>query len=461
MKNLLMLVTALVLSALCCQAQDAAYRQDKDFPFIVITGQNETVTPQFSDTEFYTMSTGVVFQVNRSDIRPDDPFFSLYRDEILPRINLQHLQLRKVFIRGAASPEGSYANNRRLGQARSKALLDALRSQLRNQYIETDAEVSSVTEDYGYLCHLMRETQDADYATVQGIYDACQGNEARCKQQLMSVQGGRLWQRLLREYFPQLRTARLILWFSEPDSEHAPLTEITPLEADSLTFIELPAPQPSPLVIPAQDTIRRHMVALRTNLLRDGFYMPQFGWAPGIDAQLEYYPLDGHYTYNAAFTWTNHRHWSSQEFFQMRDLQLELRRYFQGGGEFLGTYVGAYLEGTVYGIGLSKTKGWEGEGGGAGLSVGYVMPLNKRGNWRLEFMASFGGLITRYDPYVFGNPVTKEEDGDYYYNYLGSASAFKKRNHQFTWFGPTNVGIQITYDILYRKPQAVKKGDAR
>ena len=461
MKNLLMLVTVLVLSALCCQAQDAAYRQDKDFPFIVITGQNETVTPQFSDTEFYTMSTGVVFQVNRSDIRPDDPFFSLYRDEILPRINLQHLQLRKVFIRGAASPEGSYANNRRLGQARSKALLDALRSQLRNQYIETDAEVSSVTEDYGYLCHLMRETQDADYATVQGIYDACQGNEARCKQQLMAVQGGRLWQRLLREYFPRLRTARLILWFSEPDSEHAPLTEITPLEADSLTFIELPAPQPSPLVIPAQDTIRRHMVALRTNLLRDGFYMPQFGWAPGIDAQLEYYPLDGHYTYNAAFTWTNHRHWSSQEFFQMRDLQLELRRYFQGGGEFLGTYVGAYLEGTVYGIGLSKTKGWEGEGGGAGLSVGYVMPLNKRGNWRLEFMASFGGLITRYDPYVFGNPVTKEEDGDYYYNYLGSASAFKKRNHQFTWFGPTNVGIQITYDILYRKPQAVKKGDAR
>ena len=461
MKNLLMLVTVLVLSALCCQAQDAAYRQDKDFPFIVITGQNETVTPQFSDTEFYTMSTGVVFQVNRSDIRPDDPFFSLYRDEILPRINLQHLQLRKVFIRGAASPEGSYANNRRLGQARSKALLDALRSQLRNQYIETDAEVSSVTEDYGYLCHLMRETQDADYATVQGIYDACQGNEARCKQQLMAVQGGRLWQRLLREYFPQLRTARLILWFSEPDSEHAPLTEITPLEADSLTFIELPAPQPSPLVIPAQDTIRRHMIAIRTNLLRDGFYMPQFGWAPGIDAQLEYYPLDGHYTYNAAFTWTNHRHWSSQEFFQMRDLQLELRRYFQGGGEFLGTYVGAYLEGTVYGIGLSKTKGWEGEGGGAGLSVGYVMPLNKRGNWRLEFMASFGGLITRYDPYVFGNPVTKEEDGDYYYNYLGSASAFKKRNHQFTWFGPTNVGIQITYDILYRKPQAVKKGDAR
>ena len=461
MKNLLMLVTVLVLSALCCQAQDAAYRQDKDFPFIVITGQNETVTPQFSDTEFYTMSTGVVFQVNRSDIRPDDPFFSLYRDEILPRINLQHLQLRKVFIRGAASPEGSYANNRRLGQARSKALLDALRSQLRNQYIETDAEVSSVTEDYGYLCHLMRETQDADYATVQGIYDACQGNEARCKQQLMAVQGGRLWQRLLREYFPRLRTARLILWFSEPDSEHAPLTEITPLEADSLTFIELPAPQPSPLVIPAQDTIRRHMIAIRTNLLRDGFYMPQFGWAPGIDAQLEYYPLDGHYTYNAAFTWTNHRHWSSQEFFQMRDLQLELRRYFQGGGEFLGTYVGAYLEGTVYGIGLSKTKGWEGEGGGAGLSVGYVMPLNKRGNWRLEFMASFGGLITRYDPYVFGNPVTKEEDGDYYYNYLGSASAFKKRNHQFTWFGPTNVGIQITYDILYRKPQAVKKGDAR
>ena len=38
-----------------------------------------------------------------------------------------------------------------------------------------------------------------------------------------------------------------------------------------------------------------------------------------------------------------------------------------------------------------------------------------------------------------------------YYDYHGNASRFKKRNRQFTWFGPTNLGVQITYDLVYRK----------
>ena len=189
---LTIILFALFLTALHCQAQDNAYRHDAEYPFIIISSENLNQAPQISDETFYTVSTGVIFEVSKTDIRPDDPFFKLYQDEILPYVNQQHLQLRKVFIRGAASPEGSYANNRRLGQARSQALLNALRSQLRNQYIETDSEVSSVTEDYGYLCQLMKDANDADYATVQKIYDNCQGNEPRIKQQLMAVQGGRL-----------------------------------------------------------------------------------------------------------------------------------------------------------------------------------------------------------------------------------------------------------------------------
>lgn len=463
MKRILTIITALVLTALCCQAQDAAYRQDKDFPFIVITTASDEETPQFKDEEFYTMSTGVIFQVNKTFIRPDDPFFTLYEEEILPRITLQHLQLRKVFIRGAASPEGPYANNRRLGQGRSKALLDALRSRLRNQYIETDAEVSSVTEDYGYLCYLMREANDPDYQTVQDIYDLCRGDEPCCKQKLMAAQGGKLWRRLLKEYFPRLRSARLILWFSEPDREHAPLSEITPLQADSVTLLGLPEPQMAPLVYPspwagtiaeqapAQEYIRRHLIAVRTNLAHDLFYMPQFGWAMSPNVQLEYYPLDGHYTYNAGLTWGTHRHWDTQEFFQVRDVQLELRRYFRGNGDFTGLYASAYAHGDKYGIGLSPKKGWQGEGGGAGLGIGYVMPLNRRGNLRLEAMATAGFYLTYYDPYIYGNPITGTIDGDYYYEYFGAASDFKKRNHQFSWFGPTNLGLQLTYDIIYRK----------
>ena len=73
-------------------------------------------------------------------------------------------------------------------------------------------------------------------------------------------------------------------------------------------------------------------------------------------------------------------------------------------------------------------------------------------------MAAVGYLTTKYDPYVWGNPITGAVDGKYYYDYTGKASRFKKRNHRFNWMGPTNLGVQLTYDIIYRKHE---KGGVR
>ena len=47
--------------------------------------------------------------------------------------------------------------------------------------------------------------------------------------------------------------------------------------------------------------------------------------------------------------------------------------------------------------------------------------------------------------------ITGDNNKDYYYDFIGNASQFKKRNHQFFWLGPTNAGIHLTYDIIYRK----------
>lgn len=447
-------------------AQGELYAHDSHFPFIIISKDTVSELPKFSDEEFYNTSSGVIFKVNRTEIPADDKAMKLYRDSILPWVNRNHLQLRKVFIRGAASPEGPYANNYRLGRGRSQALLNELRKELLNQYVETDIDVSCITEDYGYLCLLMKEKNDPDYDLVKSIYDECQGDELCCKKKLQAAKNKQLWARLLKEYFPQLRSARFILWFSEPDEEHAPLkhVDLQSFKTDEPLPTFTPKPNPSlgfkkPLEAPKVEYTRRHIIAVRTNLLHDFFYMPSVGWSPSPNIQFEYYPLDGHYTYNVGMTWGTHRHWDRQEFFQVRDFQLELRRYFHGGGEFMGAYLGAFLEGNVYGIGLSKEDGWEGEGGGAGLTVGYVVPLNKKKNLRLEFMAAAGFYRTYYDPYVYGNPVTGTENGKYYYNYLGTASAFKKRNHVMSWMGPTNLGIQLTYDIIYRKKTIKRVND--
>lgn len=446
---------AIFFFAVTMVAKAFAYAHNSNFPFIVITKDTVTQAPHFTDEEFYSLSTSVIFKVNRTEVSTNDAFFSLYNDTICAIINKKHLQLRKIYIRGAASPEGPYLNNKRLGRGRSEFLLNALQKSLCNQYVKVDTEINSVTEDYGYLCVLMHKANDPDYKLVKRIYDECGADELCCKRKLMANKT--LWQRLLKEYFPQLRSARMILWFSEPDEEHAPLAVPEPV---AIVPKSMPVPTDAAisqtLIMPEQEPVteklpRRHLIAIRTNLVHDLFYMPQFGWAFSPNVQLEYYPLKGHYTYNIGMTWGTKRKWDSQEFFQVRDFQLELRRYFRGGGRFLGSYLGAYVNGGVYGIGLSPTKGWQGEGGGAGVTFGYTTKLNRRGNLRLELMAAAGFYMTFFDPYVWGNPITGSITGDYYYNYLGSTRDFKKRNHRFNWIGPTNVGIQLTYDIIYRR----------
>lgn len=450
---------------ICCTIQARCFSTsspEDNHSFFYLTSDTVRKAPTFTDEEFYRLSTQVIFKVGSTQIRPDDEFFDIYRNDILPSVNKRHLQLRKIFIRGAASPEGSYANNQRLSRARSEALLNVLKSDLDYQYLDAEVDMSSVTEDYGYLCVLMANAADKDYETVKGIYDGSKGDELRCKKSLMAYDRGRLWQRLLKDYFPQLRAARLILWFSEPDEEHAPEVRIEPVTLqptfrdigyDNLDTARFVAPY-----LDYSAYTRRHLIAVRTNLLHDFFYMPGIGFTPSPNIQFEYYPKRGHLTYNVGMTWGTHRHWSSHQFFQVRDVQFELRRYFRGKGRFMGAYLGAYVHGDVYGIGLSDKRGWQGEGGGLGLSAGYTMPLNRKKSLRLEFMAAFGFFITRYDPYVYGNPITGNIDGDYYYDYVGNASDFKRRNYQRTWLGPTNLGIQLTYDIIYRKKQSVQKG---
>lgn len=429
-----------------------------DYSFILVSSDTTSSAPVISDMDFYRLSASVLFQVNKTNIRQDDPFFQRYRQEILPMINDSHLQFRRVYIRGAASPEGPYANNRRLGRDRTEALLAELKRDLKHQYLESDIELVSITEDYLYLCILMEENQDPDAAFVRSLCQNANWDEPACKKKLMAARGGSLWKRLLKEYFPQLRVARVILWFTEPDAQHSPMLALEPVPsmparlAAACTLV----PQTFSYEDQSEKQPRRHLIALRTNLVHDFFYMPNFGFAPSPNLQLEYYPLNGHWTYSLGVTWGTWRKWDQQKFWQVRDFQFEARRYFKGGGQFTGLYLGGYLHGDVYGIGLSGQKGWQGEGGGVGISLGYVLPLTKKGDLRMEFMLGVGAFVSIFDPYVYGNPLISDKDGFYYYDYLGSASEFKRRNHLFTWFGPTNLGIQLTYDIIYRKRKQVK-----
>lgn len=459
---LLFLATSDVLMS---QAQENVYHYDETFPFVVITGSGVDSIPAFSDQEFYEHSNSVIFEVNMTQVKSDDPFFELYYAQLLPYINERHLQLRKVFVRGAASPEGSYEGNFLLGQERTRELLTLIRKGLRHQYVETSEVVSPITEDYGYLCLLMREAGDPDYEVVQRIYDECGGDEPCCKERMIAEQGGHMWMRLYQTYFPLLRAARFMLWFSEPDAEHAPEPIVSPpvvarrdtvyladtlyvhrtVVIDSLHVASGPQTPAyichgrlhigcihDPELHPAPaDTLMRHpLFALKTNLLFDA--------ATFLNAEVEV-PIRRRWSVMAEVVWPwwlqrSHNRWCNE----MGSVSLEGRFWFRPW-DYHSTFrhwrdsrraplthgfVGVYAAGGYYDFQLPKTydypeglsqyeyyrKGRQGEFLSAGLTLGVARYIGRRA--RFEASVGVGAAYTEYRTYHIDSNTEVAPDRD-------------------------------------------------
>jgi hypothetical protein len=229
--------------------------------------------------------------------------------------------------------------------------------------------------------------------------------------------------------------------------------------------IDIPTP-----VVPDEPQIlpRREFLSMKTNLLFDMAYMPGYNrWCPIPNVTIEYYPKKGHFTFGASLDFPWWQDYDAHKYFQIRNYQLEARYYLRRGdlesnppGEgaaFRGLYFQGYGNIGLFGICFDADRGWEGEGFGAGLGVGYVMPLSKKGHWRLEFGLQVGYFRCKYDPYQYENPVDPSyHDNLYYYKWTLAPDLFKRRQYRYNWIGPTRVGVTLTYDLLYRRIQ--KKG---
>ncbi len=214
---------------------------------------------------------------------------------------------------------------------------------------------------------------------------------------------------------------------------------------------------------------RRELLSIKTNALLDVAYMP-FGydrWCPIPNIALEYYPLHGHFTYGASIDFPWWRHYDKHKFFELRNYQLETRYYLRSGDvhqnipgqgpAYKGFYLQGYVHAGVYLFCFNADKGWTGEYLGGGVGCGYVMPLSKKGHWRMEFGIQIGFIYSCYDrfQYEYRGDVELHDDL-YYYDWTLSPSLFKKRQYRYTWIGPTRIGITISYDLLYRRH--AKKG---
>lgn len=429
---------------------------------------NANAQVKTTDSVFIRNSRPIEFVVDKINISDDDRQWITH--VLIPE--LQALGNRGIVIgRAAASPEGPWPNNNRLANNR-RASVDALLSSygISTKRIRYDV----VEEDYPMLCAMMRLEGDFDRLNaVDSLMRRYKGYSEQLKRALKRYDGGALWQYVVNKYFPRLRAVRIMaidkrLVEEKPvaiPSIAEPLDSIKPF---SLTFEPQLRPFSHIVWQMPEKAARRELLSVKTNLLFDFAYMPGYDrFCPIPNVAIEYYPLHGHFTYGASFDGPWWQHYNKHKYFQIRNYQLHTRYYLRSGdialrkpGEgaaFKGLFFSAYAHAFIYNICFGEKRGWEGEGAGAGLGVGYSLPLGKSEHWRLEFGMQAGWFFTDYDPYQWLCPVDPDSDQQlYYYKWYGDAKDFKKRQHRYSWLGPTRLEITLSYDLFYRKSKKIK-----
>lgn len=441
---------------------------------------------KMSDEQFYAVAARVGFAINQTEPLPGDRFLTELKRSVLPRINADSLELTYMLVRGAASPDGSYVKNMERGEKRANWLFNFIRQQLLFPIDEEKFRLDNQVEDYRTLCLLMRQAGDKDYGYVKELCDRYlpADNIVALKTTLHSAQDGQLWRRLLKTYFPALRTARVVLFFKKYEGEKlaiapAPAVALAPAMTPPAPAIEpaLPAPVLPAVLPPGEEAVlppepapgepaptlpRRELLAIKTNLLFYAAYIPGYDrWCPIPNVALEFFPKRGRLSFGASFDCPWWQDYDAHKYFQVNQYQVEARYYLgtkssreadRASSPYRGLYLQAYGNIGVFGICFDANRGWVGEGYGGGLGVGYVTPLGRDSRWKLEFGLQAGLLATKYDPYQYENPVDPTYHDDlYYYKWTFDPALFKKRQYKWNWIGPTRIGVTLRYDLLHWK----------
>ena len=141
------------------------------------------------------------YRNNRKEIEKVDAILS-------PLLAERQLLIRRIRVRGYASPDGSYRNNEQLAANRSRLFS----GYIRDAYALPDRlfDVSSVAEDWKGLAELLDRTKPPYYREALDIistYGIFSGREKH----LMDFRGGIPYKDMLKNLFPKLRRIEVVV----------------------------------------------------------------------------------------------------------------------------------------------------------------------------------------------------------------------------------------------------------
>ncbi|MDE6369885.1 MAG: DUF3575 domain-containing protein [Duncaniella sp.] len=360
-----------------------------------------------------------------------------------------------IVIRAYASPDGTDRANVLLSQRRCDAIAEliASRTGINRGLIHKMPEGVAWSE----LRRLVAETPDVPSRqkaldvldnTPVWVFDA-QGKiiDGR-KKQLMDLDGGRVYRWLYVNLFPQVRNAVAVALIRKQadggDSAEVPAVSVSEPVVDETAVVtetvdgtetEVPAEE----IVYVDETDVTGMTdktsyertdsrfALKTNLLDYAILMPNLEvewkfadrWSAALEGQGAWYSkTPPHKVYRVA------------------TLLAEVRFWVINRSLWHGMYVGAFGGPGLYDLCDGK-KGHEGEGGMAGISVGYMWPIGK--HLSLDAGIGVGYLHVRDKEY-------KPIDGHYLY----------QLTKDMNYVGPLRAKLSLVWRIPSKKYQTVK-----
>ena len=424
--------------------------------------------------------------------------FNLAAFELFQVLENPEMELMQVWVCGSASPDGLWAENVKLSQARTDNAVEYLKSVMNIPDYMIHAE--SLNEDWERLAELV---QASDFPfKYEVLYIIRTKNWGERKTALQKLDGGSVWRILENDFFPKLRCVRFAIYckwnpskpylstpkaketsFFMTETPSAPVDLQPKVErevaanADTVyvrdtvviiketvvkeqtvpaTIVEVPYVQKDAYeeyreVSMAKEKTKTKgkkyhdtpwLIGLKTNLLADAMVVPMGGLEFQIGKRLSL-DLQGWYTNYNLFckddTNTN-----------VYGITPEIRWWARGTamerGSFFGLHATAawytlmWNDGFLYQNGkeeqYSTNAGNMSPAWSVGLTYGYSFALDRKARWGLEFLLGVG-----YGSYSQNLGVWSKEDQKWY--------LYEHQDNTHT--GITRAGVNLTYRFSTRR----------
>lgn len=374
------------------------------------------------------------------------------------------LRLVGVVICGCTSPDGLWGDNEKLGAARVKSASEWFKAA--SGLPDSKIRKVNVAEDWEHLCELVADS-DLQFKeeVIWIIRNKTWGERKRA---LMDLDGGRIWRRLINEFFPKMRGIRFTILAEETGAEPSvPQTKVDTVYVRDTVYISrteqnvspdfsagFEAPDPSWKESYGSEQVEQKtrksqeresakskrspryydtpwMMAIKTNVLTDAIAL----WNGGMEFQ-----IGRHLSLDLSGTYTQTNYLYPESHTKIYGFSPELRYWF-GQPLSKGSYLGIHGNVAWYTLKGNKTVLYQNVSNDkpawcVGLDYGYSLKMDRKNHWGVEFNIGLG--------YGMYSHNTAEQNGldDTWY------STGTETKH---YVGLTRLGVTFSYRFSVRK----------